>query len=111
MESIDSMEALAAINVAGIGWMMNESQMADNGVDKDTDLFGYWEYDQKTEGAAVPQTATVCSDHTELIAIHQGVLAGSSLDMSKPTKHAFTIYGQSNNRGLVMIKVGYRKEY
>jgi len=111
LESIDQMESLRRIDAANFGWVMNESQAADNNVDEDADLFGYWEDDQKTTGAAVPQAAAVCSDHTEFMAIHRGALAGSSLDMSKPTKHAFNVYGRSNNRGLVMIKVGYMKEY
>lgn len=111
VESIDNLESLAAIDAADLDWMMNESQAVDNDVHEDADLFGYWGDDQKTAGAAVPQTAAVCSDYTEFMAIHRGALAGSSLDMSKPTKHAFAVYGRSNSRGLVMIKVGYLKEY
>lgn len=110
VESIDRMESTAAIDVAEIDWMMNESQAADNNVDEDADLFGYWENVQKTTGAAEPQAATTCSG-AEFVAVHRGVLAGSSLDMSKPTKHMFSVYGHSSDRGLVMIKVGYMKEY
>jgi Tfp pilus assembly protein PilX len=107
VESLDKMQALAAIDVDSLDWMMNESPK----VDRDADLFEYWTDDSKTADDAVPEAATVCSDHTEFVTIYRGVLAGSSLDMSKPTKHAFAVYGRSNNRGLVMIKVGYRKEY
>ena len=106
VEAIDIMETSAAIDAADHDWMVNESQEVDN----DADLFQYWNDDPETDDA-VPKAATVCADQTQFMANHRGVLAGSSLDMSKPTKHAFTVYGQSNNRGLVMIKVGYRKAY
>ena len=106
VESIDKMECLDAIDVADFDWMMNESPKVDN----DPELFEYWGNDHKTEEDAVPAAATVCSA-AEFVAIHQGVLAGNSLDMSKPTTHVFAVYGRSNNRGLVLIKVGYMKEY
>ena len=106
VESIDKMEALKAIDVADFDWMMSKSRKVDNNLD----LFEYWVNDQKTAEDAVPEAATVCAN-TEFVTVHQGVPAGSSLDMSKPTTHAFAVYGRSNNRGLVMIKVGYMKEY
>jgi hypothetical protein len=105
VESIDQMESVAAIDAADFDWMMEESPK----VDRDGDLFGYWT-DEKTTDDAVPEAAATCSS-AEFVTIHQGALAGSSLDMTKPTKHAFAVYGRSNNRGLVMIKVGYMKEY
>ena len=103
VESIDEMESVAAINVADFDWMMNETSE----VDSDGQLFEYWTDDDQD---AVPQAATTCAN-ADFVTIHRGVLAGSSLDMSKPTKHAFSVYGQSRDRGLVMIKVGYMKEY
>lgn len=106
-ESIDKMEALAAIDVVKLDWMMNASPK----IDSAAEIFEFWLDDQKTAGDAVPQAAAVCSEHTEFVAIHRGVLPGSSLDMSRPTSHAFAVYGQSHARGLVMIKVGYMKEY
>ena len=106
LESIDKMEALKAIDVADFDWMMSKSRKVNNNLD----LFEYWVNDQKTAEDAVPEAATVCAN-TEFVTVHQGVPAGSSLDMSKPTTHAFAVYGRSNNRGLVMIKVGYMKEY
>ena len=106
VESIDKMEVLKAIDVADFDWMTSKSPKVDN----DLELYEYWVDDQKTAEDAVPKTATVCSN-AEFVTVHQGVPAGSSLDMSKPTTHAFAVYGRSNNRGLVMIKVGYMKEY
>lgn len=106
VESIDKMEALKAIDVADFDWMMSKSRKVDNNLK----LFEYWVNDQKTTEDAVPEAATVCAN-TEFVTVHQGVPAGSSLDMSKPTTHAFAVYGRSNDRGLVMIKVGYMKEY
>lgn len=106
VESIDEMESVAAIDVADFDWMMNETSK----VNSDGRLFEYWTDDDKTAEDAEPQAARTCSD-AGFVTIHRGVLAGSSLDMSKPTKHAFSVYGQSRDRGLVMIKVGYMKEY
>jgi hypothetical protein len=86
---------------------MNESDK----VAGDTDLFGYWTDEDREDGDANPASASVCADFTRLMAVHHGMLPGSSLDMSKPTKHIYSIYGQSRNRGTVMIKVGYAKAF
>ena len=106
IESIDQMESTAAIDTADFDWMMNESSEVDN----DEDLFVFWTDDEREAEDAEPQAATTCAD-ADFVTIHRGILAGSSLDMSKPTKHAFSVYGQSRDRGLVMIKAGYMKEY
>jgi len=43
---------------------------------------------------------------------YKRVAPGASLDMSEPTVHEFSIYGQSErNRGSVIIEIGYRKRY
>jgi len=107
VEAVDLMEAQTAVDVADHAWMMDELSK----VAGDADIFEYWTAEPETTDDAVPQTATVCAASTECMAIHRGALPGSSLDMSKPTKHAFRVYGQSRQRGRVLIKVGYMKEY
>lgn len=43
---------------------------------------------------------------------YKRVAPGASLDMSEPTVHEFSIYGQSEkNNGSVIIEIGYRKRY
>ena len=107
IETVDNLEALESVNVDEIGWLMNESEK----VNKDTDLYAYWTDVKRDKGEASPGGASVCAEHTELMTVHHGVLAGSSLDMSKPTKHIYSIYAQSHDRGLVLIKIGYTKAF
>ena len=107
IETVDRMEALESIDGDAIDWLMNESGK----VAGDTDLFGYWTGEDREDGDANPASASVCADFTQLMAVHHGVLPGSSLDMSKPTKHIYSIYGQSRDRGTVMIKIGYAKAF
>jgi hypothetical protein len=107
IETVDRMEALESVYDDEIDWLMNESDK----VASDTDLFGYWTDEDREDGDANPASASVCADFTQLMAVHHGVLSGSSLDMSKPTKHIYSIYGQSRDRGTVMIKVGYAKAF
>jgi len=76
----------------------------------DDTVFTYWEEEAGT-GEVIPQTAKVDTAGSELLAVHLGVLPGNSLDMSKPTKHAFSIYGRCEKDGLVMLTVGYNNAY
>jgi Tfp pilus assembly protein PilX len=107
IETVDRMEALKNVDIDEIDWLMNESDK----VGRDTYLFGYWTNADREDGDANPTSASVCAEHTQFMAVHHGVLAGSSLDMSKPTKHIYSIYGQSRYRGMVLIKVGYAKAF
>jgi hypothetical protein len=107
IETVDKMEALASVDVDSIGWLMNESEK----VEKDSDLYVFWTDVNRDKDEARPGGASVCAEHTEFMAVHHGVLAGSSLDMSKPTKHIYSIYGRSLDRGLVLIKIGYTKAF
>ena len=46
------------------------------------------------------------------LALYEGLIAGSSLAMSKSKVHSYGIYGRcQQNRGLIVIKVGYRKAF
>jgi Tfp pilus assembly protein PilX len=107
IETMDRLEALERVDVDKIDWLMNESEK----VAKDTDLFGYWTDEQREDGDANPAGASICTQHTQLMGVHHGVLSGSSLDMTKPAKHIYSIYGQSNHRGTVLVKVGYAKAF
>ena len=109
IETVDRMERLVTVDSKDYDWLMNETEDVDN----DSNLFGFWNLnnDDRKDGDAAPVASSVCSSHAELMAVHNGVLSGSSLDMSKPTKHVFSIYGRSDDRGLSMIKVGYTKAY
>ena len=107
IEAVDRLEDLASVDVDAIDWLMNETDQ----VATDSKLHGYWTDADRDDDDAIPQGATVCADHTELMTVHHGVFTGSSLDMSKPTKHAYSIYGHSHHRGSVMIKVGYAKAF
>ena len=81
----------------------------ESGISDDT-IFSYWAEEAGT-GAVNPQTAVVDTAGTELMVVHLGVLPGNSLDMSKPTKHEFSVYGRCEKDGMVMLKVGYNNAY
>ena len=107
IETLDLLESLESVSVETVDWLMNAS----DDVAKDTQLRGYWTATEREDGDASPEAASVCGQHTELMTVYHGVIAGASLDMSKPTKHTYSIYGHSHDRGSVMIKVGYVKAF
>jgi hypothetical protein len=109
IEIVDKLEAEPTVEVDKFGWLMNLT----GAVDSDSSMHTYWAVKDEDRGAqdARPANAAVCSEHTESMSVHHGVLPGSSLDMSKPTKHAYSIYGLSDHRGTVMIAVGYAKAF
>jgi hypothetical protein len=73
-------------------------------------VFDYWADDDPNR-VVVPHTAVVDNDHTSFMAVHHTIGSGNSLDMSKPTKHTFSIYGRSQDRGQVILKVGFSNVY
>jgi hypothetical protein len=82
----------------------------DENVVNDGTVFTFWE-DREKMPDVVPQPAVIDPQNTEYIGVHHGILSGSSLDMSKPAKHTFSIYSRSKSKGLVMLKIGYAKVY
>ncbi len=76
----------------------------------DSTVFAYWEAGAATK-SAVPRASVIDPANTAYLVVHHGILAGSSLDMNKPAKHTFSIYGRCKNKGLVMLKIGYAKVY
>jgi Tfp pilus assembly protein PilX len=50
--------------------------------------------------------------NTRLLAVSEGIVSGGSLDMSKSRVNSYATYGRcEQNRGVVVIKVGYRKAF
>jgi Tfp pilus assembly protein PilX len=56
--------------------------------------------------AALPQTSSIDAA-ASFLACYEGVSAGSSLDVSKSKMHEISIYGRSEKRGVVEIRLGY----
>ncbi len=73
-------------------------------------VFAYWRKDAATKNV-IPQPAAVDKANASYLAVHHTAGAGNSLDMSKPAKHTFTIYGRCEDRGVVILKVGYATVY
>jgi hypothetical protein len=106
IEALDQLEALGEISDGSIAWMMTRPGLTNF----DKHIFSYWNA-EKQPGDAIPNKASLGAGFPESIAVHHGALPGSSLDMSNPTRHVFSIYGRSANQGLVMIRLGYAKAY
>ena len=83
---------------------------SDEDVINDSSIFTYWEDGAKNKDAN-PKGAIIDSEDTSYIAVHHGVLSGSSLAMSKATIHTLSIYGRCEHKGLVILKVGYAGAY
>ena len=82
----------------------------DEEVINDSTVFTFWQNSGNEDGdGVVPQASVIDPHHTEYIGVHHGIPSGSSLDMSKPAKHIFSIYGRSKSKSLVMLKIGYAK--
>ena len=105
MEVVDILEGSANALEKPPPWLS-----LDDTVLNDATVFKLWENPIKMKGVA-PQESTIDPQNTTYLSVHHGVPSGSSLDMSKPAKHIFSIYGRSKSKGLVMLKVGYAKIY
>ena len=105
LEAADLIEGNANPSTEHRAWMSS-----DESVINDSTVFTYWKESAKLEDG-IPQAPVIDSKNTGYLCVRHGVLSGSSLDMSKPTKHTFSIYGRCENRGLVMLKIGYAKVY
>ncbi len=105
MEVVDLLEGSANTLKNPPSWMGLDEEVIN-----DSTVFRIWQDREKMKGV-VPQPSAIDPQNTEYLSVHHGILSGSSLDMSKPTKHVFSIYGRSKNKGLVMLKIGYAKVY
>lgn len=105
MEAVDLLDTTVNPISTKPAWMGKDSVV----INDDT-VFSYWEDDAET-GAVVPEGSKVDATDSGFMAVHKGVLPGSSLAMSKPTKHSFSIYGRCEKNGMVMLSVGYANAY
>ncbi len=107
IEAVDLLEASANPKNEPFGWLGFDP----NTINENT-IFtvSYWDDDGQT-GSTRGRASSVDPTATAFLAVHEGVLSGSSLDMNKPTKHTFSVYGRCVERGTTIIKVGYTKAY
>ena len=105
MEVVDLLEGSADALENPPPWMSLDEEVINDGT-----VFTIWEDSAKMNGI-VPQASVIDSQNTDYLSVHHGIPSGSSLDMSKPAKHIFSIYGRSKSKGLVMLKIGYAKVY
>lgn len=105
MQAVDLLDTTVNPKDSLPAWMGSDSAEIN-----DTTVFSYWEEDAET-GDVVPQSSEVDDTDSGFMAVHLGVLPGSSLAMSKPTKHSFSIYGRCDKDGMVMLSVGYADAY
>lgn len=105
MEAVDQLDT--TVNPRGTlpDWMGEDSAVLNDGT-----VFSYWEEEAGTD-AVDPEGSPVDLEDSGFMAVHQGVLPGSSLAMSKPSKHSFSIYGRCKKDGMVMLSVGYANAY
>ena len=67
---------------------------------------GFWDNDNDS------QPSVDANLPNRYLTLYEGLIAGSSLAMSKSNVHSYAIYGRcKQNRGLVVINVGYRKAF
>ena len=105
MEVVDLLEGSASALENPPPWMGLDEEVIN-----DSTVFTFWQ-DSENKEDVIPQASAIDPQNTEFLSVHHGIPSGSSLDMSKPTKHVFSIYGRSKNKGLVMLKIGYAKVY
>ena len=86
-------------------WMSPDEEIVNDGT-----VFTIWENSKKMNGV-VPQASVIDPPNSSYLGVHHGIPSGNSLDMSKPARHLFSIYGRSKAKGLVMLKIGYSKVY
>jgi Tfp pilus assembly protein PilX len=78
-------------------------------LDEDTNIpdAGFW-----TDANSKKITGITNLPNTRLLAVSEGIAAGGSLDMSKSNVNSYATYGRCElNRGVIVIKVGYRKAF
>ena len=105
MEVVDLLEGNASALENPPPWMGLDEEVIN-----DSTVFTFWQ-DSENKDDVVPQASAIDPQNTEFLSVHHGIPSGSSLDMSKPAKHIFSIYGRSKSKSLVMLKIGYAKVY
>ena len=105
MEVVDLLEGSASALENPPPWMGLDEEVIN-----DSTVFTFWQ-DSENKEDVIPQASAIDPQNTEFLSVHHGIPSGSSLDMSKPAKHIFSIYGRSKSKSLVMLKIGYAKVY
>ena len=105
METVDLLETTEIPTEDAPKWI----GMDGNAIN-DSTVFAYWEDAAETQ-EATPEDSTINLKDTSYLAVHHGIIAGNSLDMSKSSINNISIYGRCKNKGLVLLKVGYAKVY
>lgn len=105
MEVVHRLETSTNPAAALPQWMDRDDTRINEGT-----VFDYWQ-DDDPNNVVVPRAAVVDDNTTSFLAVHHTTGSGNSLDMSKPTKHTFSIYGRCEDRGEVILKVGYSNIY
>jgi len=70
----------------------------------------FWDNDNDSQ----PSADAVNLPDSRFLDIYEGLVSGTTLDVSKSKVHSYAIYGRckhKQNRGLVVINVGYRKAF
>jgi hypothetical protein len=102
MEAAELLEAIPDPSLSTATWL-------DKIVNDVTDSeIRTWQF----EGSPVPQLSAVLTD-TELIALSEGIVKGSSLDVEASKVHGYAIYGRSAppRRGATTVQIGYLKAF
>jgi Tfp pilus assembly protein PilX len=105
METVDFLETTEIPAADAQKWIGSDGNAIN-----DSTVFAYWEDAAETQDAT-PEDSTINFTDTSYLAVHHGIIAGNSLDMSKSSINTISIYGRCKNKGLVMLKVGYAKVY
>ena len=105
METVDFLETTEIPAEDAPKWIGSDGNAIN-----DSTVFAYWEDVAETQ-EATPEDSTINLKDTSYLAVHQGIIAGNSLDMAKSSINTISIYGRCKNKGLVMLKVGYAKVY
>ena len=105
METVDLLDTAVVPTDNMPDWIGSNDEVIN-----DHTVFAYWQ-DGSGKSDTIPKYAAIDSERTSYIAVHHGVTAGSSLAMSKPSIHTFSLYGRCEDKSLVILKVEYRGKY
>lgn len=98
----------AAQNLENIDLETNSPPWLIGTVDEDIDIPDEDFWNDNSQQSSDPNL----QNNTRMLAVSEGIPDRSSLDMSRSRVHSYAVYGRcSQNRGLVLIKVGYRKAF
>ncbi|MEJ5360094.1 MAG: hypothetical protein WHT06_15650 [Desulfobacterales bacterium] len=106
LEAADRLHHIADLRANPPRWM----ETITGALDEET-LSSYWDHTAENGDPVVPEPARVDPEQARFLAGHEGVAPGASLDMSRPTIHAISIFGRCTGDGTSIIKMGFRAAY